>query len=492
MKYQNPIITGFYPDPSMIRVKNHYYIVNSSFEYYPGIPLFHSTDLLNWEQLTYVLHRPEQLEIKDTKCSGGIYAPTIRYNQGWYYIVATNVSKGNLLVKSKHPDKDWSTPIYLQQIKGLDPSLYFEDGRAYLQYAGFTDDFKQQAIRMVEIDLATGQNIGEDKIISFGCGGRDVEGPHIYKIGAYYYLLCAEGGTREGHMVTLQRATSLWGPYEAYPHNPILSNRNVAHGLQAVGHGDIVQDEKGHWWMVALAQREVKHKHVLGRETILVPLVWEDDWFYVEGGIALEEIETSLLYQEQKQLHGFYDTFTSTELEHHWCSLRESIEERITIQPHAFVMEGNETTLHDSASPSFLCTRQKAWEGCFETNLNVMDSEECGIAIYMDPCHHMEFGLRKDTDQYNLIVRKNVGEISYLDINIPWKSNEVTLQIQCDEENYHFLYQQGDDFVEVTSTRCKHLATEVADASFNGVMVGIYVYGNGKKAKCTYFRYTYE
>lgn len=491
MKYQNPIITGFYPDPSIVRSGSNYYIANSSFEYYPGIPLFESKDLLNWNQRAYVLDRCEQLEIKDTKCSGGIYAPTIRYDKGRFYLVATNVSKGNLLITSENLEDGWSDPIYMKEIKGLDPSLYFEDGRAYLHYAGFTDDFKQQAIRMVEIDIKTGQLIGTDRIISNGCGGRDVEGPHIYKRGNYYYLMCAEGGTREGHMVTLQRSISLWGPYESYEANPILSNRNIAKGLQAVGHGDIVEDEKGNWWMVALAQREVKHKHILGRETILVPITWKDDWFFVEGMIAQEIVETSLLDVEQKELHGFYETFNDTKLGLQWCSLRESLHTRLELQPHLATLQGNETTLDDIASPSFLCTRQKAWKGCFETKIRAGDSDECGIAIYMDSSHHMEFGLQREGDIYHLIVRKNVGEIKYLEIKEEWVSKEISLQIQCDEESYHFLYEKEGTYHEVASTRCKHLATEVADAAFNGVMIGVYVYGNKKRANFEYFSYTY-
>lgn len=491
MKYKNPIITGFYPDPSIVRKDDEYYLVNSSFEYYPGVPLFKSKDLLNWNQHSYVLNRAEQLELQDTKPSGGIYAPTIRYEDGCFYLVTTNVSRGNLLVSTTDLENGWSDPLYLKDVRGLDPSLYFEQGKAYLQYAGFTDDFKTQVIRMVELDVTTGAFIGEDQIISYGCGGRDPEGPHIYKIGAYYYLICAEGGTREGHMVTLQRSTSLWGPYEAYVGNPILSNRNLTKGLQAVGHGDIVEDIDGNWWMVALAQREIKHKHILGRETILVPLTWNDDWFYVDGRIAKETIETSLIHVQQQEQHGFYDAFDQEQLGEHWCSLRTSIKERAQLQQQRLTLFGNSYTLQDIANPSFLCTRQKEWNGVFETKVSWIDCDECGLAIYMDPCHHMEFGFRKTNQGSQLFIRKNIGELQCITDEISLNTDEAVLRIVCDEDSYHFLYQLENTYIELGSTKCKHVATEVADSAFNGVMVGMYVYGDGKKGIFSYFQYAY-
>lgn len=274
MKYTNPVIKGMYPDPSVCCVNNTYYLVNSTFEYMPAIPVFKSEDLVNWEQIGNAIVDPTEFGIEDTPNSGGIFAPTIRFNQGQYYIITTCFGrKGlkNFFITAENPAGPWSKPVFID-IEGIDPSLYWEDGNTYIQYTAFG------TIMQVSINEFTGEILRGPEVITKGCGGRDTEGPHMWKRNGYYYLLLAEGGTREGHMVTLMRSKSIWGPFEASPYLPVVSNKDYAREpLQCVGHADWIQGRNGEDYLVALAVRHVKHKTILGRETVLTPAYWTDD-----------------------------------------------------------------------------------------------------------------------------------------------------------------------------------------------------------------------
>ena len=248
MTYENPILPGFYPDPSICRVGEDYYLVNSSFEFFPGVPLWHSRDLLHWEQLGYVLTRESQLPLVDCRTSGGIFAPTIRYHDGRFYMITTNVTGGgNFFVWTDDIRGEWSGPIWIDH-QGIDPSLFWDaDGKVY--YTGtHTDENGNNCIGQFEIDLETGAKLSETKCIWYGTGGKCPEGPHMYRIGNWYYLMIAEGGTEYGHMETIARSRSVWGPFESCPHNPILTHRN-AHRVefQALGHADLVETPEGKW-----------------------------------------------------------------------------------------------------------------------------------------------------------------------------------------------------------------------------------------------------
>lgn len=272
--FSNPIIPGFYPDPSMCRVGNDYYLVTSTFEYFPGVPLFHSRDLIHWRQIGHCLTRSSQLPLEKAGSSGGIYAPTLRYHNGKFYMVTTNVAVGNFFVYADDPAGEWSEPVWLEH-KGIDPSLFFDDdGKVYFTWT--TDN----QIWQCEIDINTGATLTKPRPIWSGTGGRYPEAPHLYKINGTYYLLIAEGGTEYGHMVTLARADSPWGSFESCPHNPILTHRHRgANPIQGTGHADLVEAHDGSWWMVFLAFRTLAHYqnfHHLGRETFLAPVKWDE------------------------------------------------------------------------------------------------------------------------------------------------------------------------------------------------------------------------
>lgn len=302
-KIKNPIIPGFHPDPSICRVDDDFYLVTSSFSFYPGVPIFHSRDLANWEQIGYVLDRPEQLPLPGSysMLSGGIFAPTIRYHEGTFYMITTNMSMGfrNFIVTAQNPAGPWSDIHVIEDAVGIDPSLFFDDdGKVY--YTGTIrvneEDGNGQAIWGSEIDLDQMKLVGEKKILWKGAMEKSFspEGPHIYKKDGWYYLMIAEGGTEHFHAVTISRSKEVLGNYEGYEGNPILTHRHLGkeYPICNVGHGDLVQLKDGSWYMVMLGSRLIEGYHkILGRETFIAPVVWEDGWPIVSLGTGKIELE---------------------------------------------------------------------------------------------------------------------------------------------------------------------------------------------------------
>ena len=479
--YHNPIIKGFHPDPSICQVGKDYYLVTSSFEFLPAIPLYHSQNLVNWTQIGHCLTNDYQINLHGTRNSGGIFAPTIRYHDGIFYLITTNISKGNFIVYTDNLQQGFSEPIWLD-IKGVDPSLYFEDGRVYVQNACF--DHTGSYIQQVEIDIKTGQLKENPVFISRGCGGRDVEAPHIYKINGYYYLLCAEGGTREGHMVTVQRSQSLYGPFEPCPYNPIVTNRNHSKEiLQSVGHGDLFQDHQGEWWMVALATRPYKHCHHLGRETILIPVEWVDDWPVVKDGYAKMSYPISMEITQQ-ETNSFYDDFNCEQLGYQYNMIRDFLLDQYQIESSVLRLYNNYETLDSQQSPVFIGVRQCEVDCCFETQLTHYGGNS-GLALYIDHCHHMEIGLNKEKHLY---LKKTVGDMKTMHV-ISYGQNTITIGIEANCNQYFFYYMNNNHQKEyIGSGLVKHLSVEMSDSPFTGVYCGMFIEETGF-AEFEYFQY---
>lgn len=304
--FTNPILPGFYPDPSCIRVGDIFYMANSSFQFFPGIPIHRSKDLINWELIGNAINRPTQISLNQatTKINnaarreiftGGIYAPTLRYHDGVYYIVCTNLTgicgmpsnkdfePSNFIITATDlSDPESYSELTYFDFHGIDPSLFFdEDGRVYVQGSWIHGYDRNPAtvIRQAEIDLVTGQLLTETRDIWSGATGKVPEGPHIYQKDGWYYLLIAEGGTHARHKITTARSQSIWGPFEANPANPALTAEGSSGIVQCVGHGDLVQGPDGEWWCVMLARREYGDSYPLGRETFLTSVEWEDGQF---------------------------------------------------------------------------------------------------------------------------------------------------------------------------------------------------------------------
>ena len=293
----NPILRGMYPDPSVCRVDGRYYLANSTFEYLPGIPIHTSTDLAEWTLAGHAIHDPQQFDYDEVGDSRGMFAPTIRHHDGLFYVACTQMDggsvNGNFYVTAPDVAGPWSRPVLLPDARGIDPSLFFHEGRAW--WTGCREVADQAfdgetEVWMRELDLERGELVGDELVIWTRTQYRAVwaEGPHLYHRNGWFYLLTAEGGTSFEHSVMIARSRDLHGPYLPCPRNPVLTHRHLGHGVevQDVGHADLVEGDDGQWWMVVLATRPLDGHTVLGRETHVARVDWEDDWPVVNPGLG--------------------------------------------------------------------------------------------------------------------------------------------------------------------------------------------------------------
>ena len=492
-EYRNPVIPGYHPDPSVCRVGDTFYLVNSSFQYFPGVPIFQSKDLVHWQQIGNVLDRESQLPLKGASSWLGIYAPTIRYHEGTYYMITTNVGNGgNFMVTAKDPRGPWSEPIWLKQ-QGIDPSLYFEDGKCYMV------SNPGDAIWLCEINPETGEQLTESKKLWQGDGGRFPEGPHIYKKDGYYYLLISEGGTELAHHLTIARSKNIEGPYESNPDNPILTNCSrlgQSLQIQGTGHGDFVQAENGSWWMVFLAYRNYGGSyHHLGRETYLAPVEWkEGEWPVVNGGLPIDTLvkaNTLPAVPLEKHLENDRD-FAPTTGVHEWVGIQgePNIEESLSseypqdclfrLYPHG--------TLTENDYPSFWGRRQESANMTLETEVTVKGNVEAGLSVYQINDGHLDFFV----SQQQIALRCKLKSIDYIVKSVPnVRKKSVKLRVRSDGTMYYFDYStDGKNFKELASMNCSLMSTEVA-GGFTGVTLGMYVDGkeNSGSADFNYFHY---
>ncbi len=496
MKYNNPVIKGFYPDPSVCKVGGTYYLVCSSFQFFPGVPLFESKDLINWTQIGHCLTRTSQVQLATVNSSGGVFAPTIRHNNGRFYMTTTNdTTRQNFYVWTDDIYGEWSDPVYVDQ-GGIDPDLYFEDGKTYFMSNG-TDENGVGGIIQCQIDIDTGRKLTPGRKIWNGTGGRYLESPHLYKIYGEYYLMVSEGGTEYGHMVTYARGDSPSGPFEAYAHNPVLTNRNLGgYELQGTGHGDLVQDENGHWWMLHLGFRQIGRwltYHHLGREVFLTPVTFgEDGWFTAgHNGTALISFETDRMSDAIVQAEKTIDTFENTDWELDWCYLRHPNAEHYELAGDKLTLKGTEVSLDAALSPTFIGIRQKDFHTVISCEVTLTDGE-AGLTLYMDENHHYDLAIRKAGNEYKVVKRLNVGDIKSVEAEESLGAgNQATLVIQANQERYTFLLQKDGKEYSLGTAQTRYLSSEVA-GGFTGVLIGLYAYGKDSSAEFTAFKCEYR
>ncbi|WP_342565571.1 glycoside hydrolase family 43 protein [Paenibacillus sp. FSL R7-0345] len=500
MKFSNPIVSGAYPDPSICRVGDDYYLVNSSFGYFPGLPIFHSKDLINWRQIGHGLTRESQVPLLSSEGADGgplfsymgIYAPTIRFHNGQFYIVTTNTVGGrNFIIRADKPEGLWSEPLYLDQWGGIDPSLLFdEDGKVYITGTGSYKD-AVPGVYQAEMDLSTGDILTERQLIWEGTGGSFPEGPHLYRINDLYYLLIAEGGTEYGHMVTVARSRQPYGPFETCPYNPVLTHRSISHPVQATGHADFVQAHDGTWWTVLLGIRPVGYPfhHHLGRETYLAPVTWtEDGWPLIgeNGRIGLEMEAPGFFGGYDAALSRFgRDGFNGGALGLQWNFFKNPPEQSYSLSDRksCLTLYGTEYTLDDSQQLAFVGRRQQDFDCAVSALLlfdPVNDGEEAGLTVYMNERAHYEIGVRKVNGRRTLFLRRRIGSLWKVEGETELEASEVVLSIRADSLQYVFSYSlAGQEAVRLGSGECSYVATEVA-GGFTGVYFGMYATGNGK------------
>ncbi len=483
MSFRNPIISGFYPDPTICRVGEDYYLATSSFEYFPGVPIFHSRDLVNWTQLGHALTRRSQLDLTHAKSSGGIYAPTLRHHQGRFYLVTTDTTGiGNFIVHTADPAGEWSEPIRVP-LGGIDPSLFFHDGRVYFAANGL--HWAERGVYLTPIDLVTGAPRAEPRFLWAGIGGKFPEAPHLYQRNGWFYLLISEGGTEFGHMVTVARSRDLFGPYESCPRNPILSHRSLAQPLQATGHGDFVDTPDGNWWMVFLATRPVGYPqaHHLGRETCLAPVTWDDDGFPVVNGGAPVPLKVGDSFAPLPATKPQRDSFSGRDLAPDWNFRRNPIPGAWAIES-GLVLRCVAASLDDTAPQSWVGQRQRHFDCRVETELDfepVHEGELAGLGVVMNERHHTELIAGLSGGRRQIWMRRRVGSLITATATRPLPDGAVGLRIVANEHGYRMMARLEEGWCALETVETRHLSTEVA-GGFTGVYFGLFATGSGRES----------
>jgi xylan 1,4-beta-xylosidase len=488
MNYHNPIIPGFHPDPSICRVEDAYYLVTSSFEYFPGVPLFFSRDLVHWKQIGHCLTRANQLNLLNEPNSGGIYAPTIRHHNGRFYMITTLISRGNFFVWTDDPCGEWSDPVWLEQ-GGIDPSLFFdESGKVYMTSNG---GGSRPGIYQCELDIGSGRRLTESRFIWEGTGGAYAEAPHLYKISGLYYLMISEGGTEHGHMVTMARSDDVYGPYSPCPSNPVLTHRSLPTSIKAVGHADLVQAHDDSWWAVCLGIRPVPYpwRHHLGRETFLAPVVWDAGGWPVIGdnGVIHEVMEAPGLPRHAWPDDGCRDDFDEPKLKTCWNHIRSPYEKSYSLAERKghLALAGSAVTLDDQDSPTFLGRRQEHFNCVVQAELDFeprCQGEEAGLTVILNEKFHYEIAIARLDGRRKIIFRRRLGSLQKMENCLDIPDGAVVLAISADHENYAFSYSmRGEPAKQVGTGECWLLSTEVG-GRFTGAFFGLYATGNGSKS----------
>ncbi|MGX9885537.1 family 43 glycosylhydrolase [Streptomyces sp. NPDC002276] len=451
----HPVLPGFHPDPSICRVGDDYYLVNSSFEYLPGVPVFHSRDLRHWEQIGNVLDREDQLVLPSEQGSGGIFAPTLRHHGGLFWLITTNIAdvrRGHLVVSAENPAGPWSTPVYTAGAVGIDPDLTWEvEGTCHLTWASGRPD---RPILQAVLDPSTGELLSEPRALWSGTGLAHPEGPHLYRRGSWWYLLIAEGGTERGHAVSVARSRSLTGPFEGAPANPVLTHRSSSHPVQNTGHADLVELPSGEWAAVHLGVRPrgtTPGFHVNGRETFLAAVRWEDDW------------------------PVFDDDFTAPVLHPRWISPG--------VHPARFAAPATDggvaltAAQQPSAARHLLGVRAKdaEWEASA-----VVGGGDIRLVLRLNDAHWA--GIEKRGP--SLVARVVIGGLDHVLAEVPRPGRTaVTLCIRAVEPKPESPYAGGPDLIEfghlddgefrrVAQFDGRYFSTEVA-GGFTGRVIGV-------------------
>ncbi len=519
-EFSNPVLTGFYPDPSIIRVGEDYYMVNSSFEWFPGVPVHHSKDLVNWEQIGYVLSRPGQLHLgSEVKPSEGIWAPTIRYHEGTFYVITTCQScGGNFFVTATDPAGPWSDPVFIQDAPGIDPEIFLDDdGKTY--YVGCSQGKWgpprrwqwEDRIYIQEIDLENGRLLGEKHYLTSGhaTNARWAEGPHIFRREGKYVLLIAEGGTWEQHAVTAHVSDSVYGPYVPLHSNPVLTHRHLGRGMDitSTGHADLVETQNGEWWAVMLGVRPLEGNYRnLGRETFLTPVRWEGTTPVFNPGIGRVLIKDR---RPDLPLHPFpaidqTDDFNDTVLRWQWNFLRTPVNRwySLTERPGWISIDLRPETVMEIGNPSFIARRQQHHRFTAMTSLSFdpKKSNECaGIVAFQNDRFHYRLELSRGKSGNLLTLFKVFSEDrALLDekvvVTVPYKGDNVILALKAVDMAYEFYYgTDKENLIKIGETQDGRVLTSNSAGGFIGAFIGMYASSNGmpsgNKAYFDWFTY---
>ena len=510
--FNNPILAGFYPDPSICRAGDDFYIVNSSFAYYPGLPLFHSKDLLNWTPIGYAMDRPEQLDLDGAGVSRGLFAPSISYHNGTFYIVCTEVSKlGNFVITAKDPKGPWSKPVSLPQVNGIDPSLFFDDnGKAYILFNSIPPNNislhdGHRTIRMFEFDPENGKVTGDEKLLVNG--GTDmakkpvwIEGPHLLKKDGWYYLICAEGGTGYNHSEVVFRSQSPEGPFVSYEKNPILTQRqldpNRKNPVTTTGHADFVQATDGKWWAVFLACRPYEGDYYnAGRETFMTPVVWKDGW--PEFDLGGQEVKYSypinaIADTKREPFNGNYhfrDDFNSKTLNTRYRFLRTVRNNWYDLSAKAgsLTLKLQPETCAGKGNPSFVGFNQPHLKGEAAASVRftpTAGNEKAGLLLFQNEKTY--YYLCKSLQDNKPVVALYKGTELMTSAPLSADNKEVFFKIEADGSKYSFYYGLEKNKWQLLQDKvdAKYLSTKSA-GGFVGCLYALYATAEGKPSENT-------
>lgn len=530
---QNPILPGFNPDPSILRVGDDYYIATSTFQWYPGVQIHHSKDLVNWRLLTRPLNRSSQLNMLGETASYGVWAPCLTYDNGTFFLVYTDVKENgtfhNYLVTSDKIDGEWSEPIYLSS-RGFDPSLFHDDdGKKYVVLAEL-EPFRWNALlnfktpdeikmangkRFLEQNAARGRStvpfgnmmfkgilmqeydhekkkcVGPVEMIFKGTSLNATEGPHLYKRNGYYYLICAEGGTSYDHAVTMARSKTLSGPYQVHPENPIITGKNNGDVLQRAGHADYCETPDGDVYMVHLCSRpicepgEVEGHSVLGRETAIQKMEWRDDWLYLAAGGSAPEYH--VIAPELKAVEWntapTRDLFNSDVLDINYSWLRAPILDEImslTARKGYLRVYGKEHAM-STYKHGFIARRQQHLNYRAETKMFFEPNEEnqyAGLLVYYseDIYYYLYVGRDKDKGKFiSIMENKKMAFDQFVVPEVFFDQEAVTLRAEVTGKDLQYYYSlNGQDFVAIgQALDMRLLSDETAGSGFTGAFVGM-------------------
>lgn len=509
-QFFNPVLAGYYPDPSICRKGDTYYLVNSSFGYFPGVPIFTSTDLVNWEQIGHVLDRPSQLNYTTQGISEGIFAPAIEYNpyNETFYMITTDVAgMGNFFVKTKDPLQGWSDPILLPEVKNIDPSFFFdEDGKAYIVHNDEPEngpDWEQQrTIRIHEFDVENDCTIGKSKeIIRGGVNPANkpiwVEGPHLYKIDGYYYVMAAEGGTATDHSEVIFRSKSPWGPFEAAAYNPILTQRDLPNNREnmvaCTGHADLIQTPEGEWWAVFLGTRpyDGNYKYNTGRETFMLPVEWENGFPIIlrKGQPVPTVVNKKDLQAQTNYLTGnftYEQQFNDSTLDFSWVFIRTPQEKFYSINNGRLSIQPLFVSIEEAKSPAAIMRRQQHNRFSVETQLSFVpatNSNFAGMTLFQNEKHQFLFGKTLLEGKETLVLYRIENDQKDLLASLVLEGNDakssIKLKVEGEGSEYDFSYSIDGKVwkILIENADASILSTQVA-GGFVGTMIGLYATSN--------------
>lgn len=501
-EYRNPVLSGYYPDPSITRVGEDYYLINSSFAHFPGIPVFHSRDLVSWTQIGNAIDRPGQLSFDGLTVSRGVFAPDISYHDGLFYIVNTCVDcGGNFVITAKHARGPWSDPVWFK-FEGIDPSIFWEGDTAYIVNNGAPDEPPRydghRAIWVQQFDYKQLRMVGErTQIVN---GGVDIskrpswiEGPHLIKRGAYYYLIAAEGGTGDQHSQVVFRSKSVRGPFVPYARNPILSQRdldpNRSHPVTSAGHAKFVQTQNGEWWATFLATRPYgPDLYNIGRETFLLPVSWVDEWpMILAPGKRIPLVASRPTLPEQPRpaqpMNGdfsYVEEFDGDRLSLAWVGIRTPRQPVYDLKDGALVLQPSAALGDVQGVPAFIGRRQQHHIATVSTTLSYRpgkDGDRAGLAAIQNDDAWLFFGVTRIDGKpvVAAFARQNSGQEALI-ASAPFSGEAVTLTLRANGGAMSLEYGAGGNTETLKSgLDVSFLSTRKA-GGFVGTVIGPYAF----------------